>query len=135
MSTRSMSGSATIARQSPVAWAKPKARAAARAASSLTSANVWNSSRKGRSNTFPALAKPKTWALPMKPEPMRPMRRTGFSDMERLAVDDEGGVEVSGKEIEDVPHRLQPHAPRAFLGEAGHMRGEDHLVEPHERMV
>src|SRR5690606_24387940 len=92
MSTMSISGSLTMLRQSAVARAKPQPAAARRAASSVTSATVCRVMSWGRSNTFCAVAKPKTWVLPMKPVPIRPRRSLGFSDMNGVPVDDQVGV-------------------------------------------
>ena len=90
MSTRSISGSATSARQSPVAVGEaeraPRRRARGRRCGRRRCAA--RSRRAGRRRAA-AVAKPKTWVLPMKPVPIRPIREGGLVSLPlaRASVD------------------------------------------------
>ena len=67
-----------MSRQSSVELAKPNSFAAASAVFLSISAKVWNFKFAGKLNTFCAVAKPKTCAFPMKPEPISPIESVGL---------------------------------------------------------
>src|SRR5919107_4267231 len=120
MSIRSISGSATRLRQSPVDLEKPSSRAARAAISGDWSATVCSSTSNGRSKTRCAVAKPNTCVLPMKPVPMRPMRSFGFSAaIEIGSVHDQGRVDALAKEVQHVLHGRDGHALTALGGQRG----------------
>ena len=78
MSMISISGFCTNSRQLSVEFVNPNLSAAAFAACLLISAKVWSFNFAGILNTCWAVAKPKTCAFPMKPEPIRPIERMGL---------------------------------------------------------